>query len=134
MEHARIIGETVAADQVVVEILAPGPHAADVQRDPGLEGLAGAGAIIVDADRHVRGDREGIERATADPRAGLELRPEQTHVLGREERRDPAVGEFAGQAQAARGQRRQVDRHRRAHGMRQQLEALVELEDLAFKE
>src|SRR5438128_2440927 len=58
LQRTGILGEAVAADEVVVEIFRSRPHAADVERHPGLERLARASTVIIDADRYVRGDGE----------------------------------------------------------------------------
>src|SRR3989440_1480854 len=134
LEGARIAGESVPADEVVVEVFGLRPHAAHVQSNPGLQRLPRVPAVSVDAHRHVGGATEGSEGSAGDPRARLEFRAKQIHVIGSEEGGDPAIGELTGQAQAPRGERRQVDRHRLAHRPRQELEAHVELKDITLEE
>src|SRR2546427_326583 len=129
-----ILGEAVAADEVVVEIFRSRPHAADVERHPGLERLARASTVIINADRYVRGDGERIEGAAGDLGARLEIGTEEIHVARTEERGDPSVGELTGQAQSAGGERREIDGHRLANRPRQELETLVEMEDLTLED
>src|SRR5207247_9682161 len=65
LERARIVGEPVTADEVVVEVLGARPHAANVQGYPRLEYVARPSPIVVDADGHVRRDRERLAGAAA---------------------------------------------------------------------
>ena len=107
---ARGVLEPVALDQLVVEVLLARAHAADVQREEVAHPIAGrrpvVGDVRVDGRRHV----EIGERAPGPRGAFLEQRAHLAHVLGREEDRQPAVGDLSGQRGVLGPDRRQVDR------------------------
>src|SRR6266480_814389 len=58
LQRTCILGEAIAADEVVVKIFRSRPHAADVERHPRLERLARSSTVIINADWYVRGDGE----------------------------------------------------------------------------
>ena len=123
----------VGAGHVVVEVLAPGAHAADVQREhrPGeVEQGLGLRAL---ADRHhpAGGD---LAAAPARPaawrrRRGQRLAPDQVGPLGEEEERHPAVGDLGGLLDALGAERRDVDRDGVALGVGEDLQRLAEAGD-----
>src|SRR3954453_3731271 len=78
----------------------------------GARSPPGAGGGEGGGDRHVdrRRDVEAVERAPGARRALLEQRAQVADVLGREEDRNPAVGDLAGQLRVLRPDRREVDR------------------------
>src|SRR4051812_20099514 len=138
--------EAVAHRERVVEVLLARPHPADVQGDERPHPVARGLQVVVDRDVHRGRDVEAVERAVGARRALLEQRPQVADVLGREEDRDPAVGDLAGELRVLRPDRREVDRdpvlHRRdrqlerlarAVGQRQLEGLAVELEPLAVE-
>ena len=87
--------------------------------------VAGAREVVGDEDLHRRRDVEAVERAPDARRALLEQRPELGDVLGGEERRDPAVGDLAGQARVVGADGGQVDRDRLLHRRDRELQRLA---------
>ena len=75
---------------------------------------------------HGRRDVEPVERAARPRGALLQERAQLRDVLGREQRRDPAVGDLAGERGVLRPDRGEVDRDLLLHGGDGQLERLAE--------
>ena len=107
---AGLVLEAVALHERVVEVLLARAHAADVERDERAHRVARGGDVVGDEDVDLRRDVEAVQRAPAARGALLEQRAELRDVLGREQRRDPAVGDLAGQARVVGADRREVDR------------------------
>src|SRR4029079_6092164 len=146
LDLAGRVLEPVPRRERVVEVLLARPHPADVQRDERAHDVAGGGEVFVDRDVHRRGDVEAVERPAGARGALLEQGQQVADVLGREEDRDPAVGDLARELGVLRPDRREVDRdpvlHRRdrelqrlagAVGQRQLERLAVELEALAVQ-
>src|SRR3954454_6371787 len=136
--------EAVAHGERVVEVLLARAHAADVQRDERPHPVARGQEVVADRDVDRRRDVEAVERAVRPRRALLEQRPQIADVYGREEDRDPAVGDLAGELRVLRPDRRegdrdpflprrdrQLERLARPVGQRQLERLSVELEPLA---
>jgi hypothetical protein len=63
LDPAGRVAEAVAAGEVVIEVPALRAHPADVEREPGLDGVAGAPHVVVDDDRGGRREVEAVEGA-----------------------------------------------------------------------
>ena len=97
--------------ELVVEVLLAAAHAADVQRGVVADQRGAALHVVADHHGHVRPRRRSRPapcRPAARPAAIV--RVQLGRVLGREEHRQPAVGDLAGQLQVLRPDRGQVDR------------------------
>src|SRR4051794_3292165 len=117
--------EAIAHGERVVEVLLAGAHPADVQRDERAHPIARRLQVVVDRDVDRRRDVEAVERAVRPRRALLEQRPEVPDVLGREEDRDPAVGDLARELRVLRPDRREVDRDAVLHRRDRELQRLT---------
>ena len=88
--------KAVATDELVVEVLLARAHTADVEGDEWTHRVAGTLEVVGDEDVHGRGDVEVLERFARSCCAFLQQRAQLRDVLGREQRRNPAVGDLAG--------------------------------------
>ncbi len=118
LDLLRLGLEPVARDEVVVEVLPAGAHAADVEPVVGPERIAGALEVVGDERRDRRRDVE----AGARERRGKGL----PRAFGREEDREPAVGDLGGELDRLRLEDGEVDRDVGAKRPRHQLERLPE--------
>ena len=100
-----------ALDQVVVIVLRPCPHAADIEGELRPDRIAAGREIVADADPHIRGEIEiGEGLAGAGLRHPLQHRcGDRLGLLGRHEDRQCAVRHLARGAQPGRRDRRGVD-------------------------
>ena len=126
LDLARGVLVAVALDQGVVEVLLARAHPADVQRDVVAHRVTRGLAVVADHGGDGRHDREVVEAlAAAGPRKALfQQRPELAHVLGREQRRQPAVGDLGRQRRVLRPDRGDVDRDPVLDGGDRELERL----------
>ena len=121
------LAEPVAGRQVVVEVLAAGAHAADVQRQLRFRPSQSVVDVVADGQRSADHD---VERSQCRIALGIpgpqRLAPHLVGLLGIEEHRLPALGDLGGQLDVLRAQRRDRDRNAVADRMIDQLQRLAE--------
>ena len=101
--------------ELVVEVLLPAAHAADVQRGVAADRRGAGLDVVADHDRARSARRRSRpsrpRRSPGRPLAtGAQRRHRDLGVLGAEEDAEPAVGDLAGQLEVLRADRGQVDR------------------------
>ena len=127
LDRDRLILEAVALGEAVVEVLAPGAHPADVERQHRLEEVAARVDVVAHHDGH-EGREIPVRRAPAADRETL-LERGAVHgrsTLGREEDREPAVGDLRRERDVLRADRGEVDRHLRPGGVDDDLQRPAE--------
>ena len=119
--------EAVPAGEVVVEVLALGAHAADVQRGHRAAELQVALHVVADGERGLADDVELAQRGVALglPR-GQGGAPHVRGLLRHVEDRLPGVGDLGGQLDVLRADRGDHDGDALAHRVVDELEGLAE--------
>ncbi len=129
LDDRRLLLEAVAHHQLVIEVLALGAHAADVERNTGTRELAQPRDVLAFTDREQSAsrDHELTTRGIALGATGGERRtPDVIRPLGDEEDREPAVGDARGHLDVLLPQRCDPYRDVAAHRVRQDLERLTQ--------
>jgi len=104
-----------------------------IEGNPGPDVVARSRSIFIHQDPHEWRHLERVEGPPARLRAYLHLVEKEIPVVRREQRRNPAVGELAGEAKTRRGERRQEDRDVGTQRPHLHLQALGQVEDLALE-
>ncbi len=123
------------AGQVVVEVAAPGAHAADVERPPRPGQLVQMVDVVADRQRDADMDVERPERGIA-PGAALAQRaaPHVGRLFRDVEGRLPAVGELGGERDVPRADGRDRDRDALPERVVDQLQRLAQAGALAGRQ
>src|SRR5207249_11002216 len=104
------VGVAGALEGVVVEVVLTRAHGAEGEGQTGLARGHQPLDVVTERDGAAGLQIEVAERASRARRAGLEMVEEDARVVGHERGAEPTVGDLAGQLEAARRERGEVDR------------------------